>query len=151
METQNAHNRYLHIPDLHAVVGLSTVLTNKKLSVYLVTVCVIIAPFYIFYGCSVALAVLLLKKTNRNEAEYIIIMTKVLFFVFKRDFQTNFREQDNLSRDKWPIPNVSFVWRICCNLYSDYKKFAMGMSYFIVLHDSQIKNYKQCVQKYPKE
>ena len=34
-----------------------------------------IALFYIFYASSVALAVLLLKKTNRNDAEYIIIMT----------------------------------------------------------------------------
>ena len=45
----------------------------------------------------------------------------MLVFVFK-DFpiglNENLREEDNLStRDKWPVPNVSFVRRFYCTLY----------------------------------
>ena len=46
---------------------------------------------------------------------------KCYFFVYKkvpRGLKENLREEDNLStRDNWPIPNVSFVWRFYCILY----------------------------------
>ena len=65
-------------------------------------------------------------KTHRIEnicTEYIILIhfkaLSVQFFVFK-DFpiglKENLREEDNLStRDKWPVPNVSFVRRFYCS------------------------------------
>ena len=67
------------------------------------------------YANSVALAILQLKTHQSQNiwTEYIIIMA-LCFLVFFRALQ-NLREEVNLStRDKSPIPNVSFVWRFYC-------------------------------------
>ena len=47
-----------------------------------------------------------------------IYICYVIFFIFK-DFpirlKENLQEEDNLSTsEKWPIPNVSFVWKVYC-------------------------------------
>ena len=58
------------------------------------------------HDISVALASLLLKKnTSKGSRIYTF-----------RGLKENLREEDNLStRDNWPVPNVSFVRRFCCN------------------------------------
>ena len=62
-------------------------------------------------------------KTHQNEAEYIFIIHLRVIFIFKKfpiGLKENLREEDNLStRDKWPVPNVSFVRRFCCTSIRD--------------------------------
>ena len=59
------------------------------------------------HDISVALAILLLKKTIKNKAEYIIII-QGLFFIFKKfpiGLKENLREEDNFStRDTGTSP-----------------------------------------------
>ena len=134
----NAHNEYPRIlhTHTHAAVVLSTVLTvSIECLLYKQ---VIIASLGIFYATSTAVAILQLKKISKwkyMHRMYVIIHLKafkcyfLVFNDFPIDLKENLREEDNLStRDKCPVPNVSFVRRFYW-LYITFKYLVEGKAW----------------------